>query len=56
MVTSESFTAAVANKSSRQRAAVESALQETRTVNLALVLVITLVLAITTAAANLIAI
>jgi hypothetical protein len=52
-VTSENYYATARNKSAAQRASVEAALQETKSANLALVVVLTLALAVVACASNL---
>jgi hypothetical protein len=54
-VTSENYYATARNKSAAQRASVEAALQETKSANLALVVVLTLALAVVACASNLLA-
>jgi hypothetical protein len=55
-VTSETYQAVVANKSYRQRAGVDVALEETKWANLMLILVFTLAMVAVTAAANMLSV
>lgn len=55
-VTSETYQAVVANKSYRQRAGVDAALEETKWANLMLILVFTLAMVVVTVAANMLSV